>query len=191
MNVLDIKTSIYENFSDFHFSKNFTLAESDFYDTFSKSFAEYSKDKLYVELREYYNDDIAHFIIRNMVENKYIEPFESWSEIPLWYYNAFSFGGFINLNSHNLIYYLSGFMYVILSNNIDFNSNASILRWYDILNLTSYYVDEYLSKELNHNQLKTIALFLCYDPETEEIDLSPPSADDDSIFAKFWYSFLK
>ncbi|MCG2575260.1 hypothetical protein LVY74_17130 [Acinetobacter sp. ME22] len=60
MNFLDIKTSVYENFSDFHLSKGFTLAESEFYDTFSKSFDEYSKDDLDVNLRESYNDDIAH-----------------------------------------------------------------------------------------------------------------------------------
>lgn len=190
MNFLDIKTIIYENFTDFHFSKNFTLAESDFYDTYSKSFADYSKDDLYVELRKYYNEDIAHFIISNMVENKYIEPFESWSKIPLWYYNAFSFGGLINLNTHNLIYYLSGFMNVIISNNISPNTSSNISRWYDILDLGSYYINE-LSKELNHDQLKTIALFLCCDAEKKEIDLSPPSKNDDSTFAKFWYTFLK
>lgn len=190
MNFLDIKTSIYENFSNFHFTKGFTLAESDFYDTYSKSFAEYSKDDLYVELRKYYNEDIAHFITSNIVENKYIEPFEIWSEIPLWYYNAFSFGGTINLNTHNLIYYLSGFMYLIISNNINSNSPLNILRWYDILDSNSYHINE-LSKELNHNQLKTIALFLCCDAETKEIDLSPPSVEDDSTFAKFWYPFLK
>lgn len=189
MNSFDIKASILENFSEFHLSKSFTLAESDFYDTCAKSFADYSKEDLYVELRKYYNEDIAHFITSNIPENQYVEPFGSWSEIPLWYYNAFSFGGIINLNINNLKYYLSGFMHVIISNNIDSNTSSNISRWYDILDLGSYYIDE-LSNALNHNQLKTIALFLCYDPETKEIDLSPPVTGDDSTFAKFWYPYL-
>lgn len=189
MNSFDIKASILENFSEFHLSKSFTLAESDFYDTCAKSFADYSKEDLYVELRKYYNEDIAHFISSNIPENQYVEPFGSWSEIPLWYYNAFSFGGIINLNINNLKYYLSGFMHVIISNNIDSNTSSNISRWYDILDLGSYYIDE-LSNALNRNQLKTIALFLCYDPETKEIDLSPPVAGDDSTFAKFWYPYL-
>lgn len=64
-------------------------------------------------------------------------------------------------------------MYLIISNNINSNSPLNILRWYDILDSNSYHINE-LSKELNHNQLKTIALFLCCDAETKEIDLSPP-----------------
>ncbi|MFW2079077.1 hypothetical protein ACG94X_15455 [Acinetobacter sp. ULE_I010] len=190
MNSFDLKTSIFENFSEFHFSNSFTLAESDFYDTCAKSFANYSKEDLYVELRKYYNEDVANFIMSNMVENIYIEPFENWSKIPLWYYDAFSFAGHVNLNIHNLIYYLSGFMNVMISNNIDISTSSNISRWYDILDLGSYYINE-LSNILNRNQLKTIALFLCYDAETQKIDLSPPLADDYSIFATFWYPLLK
>ncbi|MCU4437664.1 hypothetical protein KTH93_19615 [Acinetobacter bereziniae] len=189
MNSFDIKASIFENFSEFHLSKSFTLAESDFYDTCAKSFADYSKKDLYEELSKHYNEDVAHFIMSNISENQYVEPFGGWSEIPLWYYNAFSFGGIINLNIHNLIYYLSGFMNVMISNNIDSNSSSNISRWYDILDLGSYYIDE-LSNVLNSNQLKTIALFLCFDAETKDIDLSPPVSGDDSTFAKFWYPYI-
>ncbi|KAF1025708.1 MAG: hypothetical protein GAK29_01772 [Acinetobacter bereziniae] len=189
MNSFDIKASIFENFSEFHLSKSFTLAESDFYDTFAKSFSDYSKNDLYEELSKYYNEDVAHFITSNISENQYVEPFENWSEIPLWYYNAFSFGGIINLNTNNLVYYLSGFMNVMISNNIDSNPSSSISRWYDILDLETYYINE-LSNVLNRNQLKTIALFLCFDVETKDIDLSPPVAGDDSAFAKFWYPYI-
>lgn len=189
MNSFDIKASIFENFSEFHLSKSFTLAESDFYDTCAKSFADYSKKGLYEELSKYYNEDVAHFITSNISENQYVEPFGSWSEIPLWYYNAFSFGGTINLNTNNLVYYLSGFMNVMISNNIDSNSSSNISRWYEILDLGSYYIND-LSNVLNRNQLKTIALFLCYDPETKDIDLSSPIEGDDSAFAKFWYPYI-
>lgn len=177
MDILTLKQQIDENFSEFNFSTssvvNFTLAESEFYDTYGKAFSEYSKDHLYLKLKENYNEGVAKFIINNMVDNQYIEPFENWSQIPLWYYKAFCFGGEIYLTTDNFIYYIAGFMNATTSNDDDKDFSLNNLWWWDQI-LDGEHVSKLLSEKLNHKQLETIELFLCYDSETQTFDISEP-----------------
>lgn len=184
MDVLTLKKQIDENFSEFrfstkpdirfHFTYTFTLAESDFEDRCRKLFSDYSQADLYLKLKERYSDDVAKFITNNMVEGQYIEPFQHWSEIPLWYYSAFGYAGRIGLTGDNFVYYLVGFMNVMILNHVDIDSNScpTGLWWlYEMLN-SSEHVAKLLSEKLNHKQLETVELFLCYDPVTQTFDLS-------------------
>lgn len=186
MDVLTLKQQIDENFSEFHFSTKpdenlfytyiYTLAESDFEDRCGKRFSSYFQADLYLELKNSYDENVAKFITNNRVESQYVEPFQHWSEIPLWYYSAFGYGGKISLTGDNFVYYLAGFMNVMVLNQVDIDSDScptGLWWWHQMLN-SAEHVAKLLSEKLNHKQLETIELFLCYDSVTQTFDISEP-----------------
>lgn len=191
MNMTDFQAQLNAAFSDFNLTTGFSLAEAHFYDSTSHTFSDFSPSDLSVELTRQYDAQTASSLLDHISNGKYTEPFKTWAAIPAWYFNAFSFGGIINLNVTNFCYYLSGFMNAVVSQRIDVNASLGVSCWYDALTDESSNYPGMLQQCLRLEQLKIIATFLCFDANTGNFDFSPPASDDSSVFASFWYRFVK
>ena len=191
MNITDFLVQLNAAFSNFHLTLGFSLAEAHFYDSTSHTFSDFSPSDLSAELTRQYDAPAASFLLDHTSSGRYVEAFETWEAIPAWYFNAFSFGGIINLKIANFCYYLSGFMNAVVSQRIDVNASLGVSCWYDALTDESSNYPGMLQQCLRPKQLKIIATFLCFDANTGNFDFSPPANDDSSVFANFWYRFVE
>ncbi len=169
-----------------------SLIEAYYHDNFAtKSLEEYSlngrkSDKFLSEASEFVKTNINN-------QNRFIEPFNSWNDIPNWYIKMFSECPFGVLSSKKINFYLPKFMTLFLeesrANKGHHTDCKGFENWIDYLlpYQNNVKIEDRSFSELNDIQKSLIAVFLCYDDCNNIFDFDSEYC---SSFNNYWLKYL-
>lgn len=196
----DFINLLFEKFANIPNEKNETLVMALFRDL-DKEYL-WDDKHLLIEYLSHHKILSTHFtyIKKNIKNNRFIEPFNDWFDIPNWYLSDLSYEGLVFTTPIKRNFYTPKFILQSITNTFYRSSTIGELSFFawknhflpTFVNGLDYPKSEYFDDftRLTDEQKSIIAFFLCHQVKEQKLLLNKPDKEQYPFFYQYWKDYL-